>query len=99
MAIGVMLTSLLVAGCASDLTLGDAIKNESAGLAKVGADWTRGDKLVSEGRSDVEEGKDLIARGRERIENGEDKISEGKRIRAQAERDYRKQTGKDLPDL
>lgn len=94
-----MLFGLLAAGCANDLTMGEAIQGESADLAEIGASWTKGDALVEEGRTDIEDGREMIAEGRELVADGEDKVAEGKAQRNQAERAYRNRTGRDLPDL
>ena len=97
--LGLSLSLLLATGCAREYTVGNAIESQGAGLAEIGAEWSRGDDLVAEGRTEVEKGEALIAKGRKRIQSGEAKISKGKKIRSQAERDYRKKTDKELPEF
>jgi len=98
-ALSVTVTCLLIAGCARDYTLGRAIESEGAGLAEIGAEWTRGDDMVADGRSDVERGKALIEKGERLVDKGKAKISKGKAVRSDAEDAYREQTGKALPEL
>lgn len=97
--LGVTVIGLSMAGCARDMTVGSAIESEGAGLASIGADWTRGDDLVADGKADVEKGKSMMKKGRSLVDKGEAKISKGQALRSAAERTYRKRTGKDLPDL
>jgi len=97
--LGVSLSLLLATGCAREYTVGDAIESQGAGLAEIGAEWSRGDDLVADGRSEVEKGKALIEKGRKRVQSGEAKISKGKRIRSQSEQAYRRKTGKALPEF
>jgi hypothetical protein len=94
-----ILAGSLAAGCAGGMTLGKAIQGESADLAEIGATWTKGDELASEGRADIEDGREMIAKGRELVADGEDKVAAGQTQREDAERAYRKRTGRPLPDL
>ncbi len=79
----VLLTALLIAGCASEpaptpgpLLSGEAMIRESQGMATLGERWNAGKQLVERGNTLVREGEGKIAEGNRMIDEGNKIIRE-----------------------
>lgn len=59
-----------LAGCSGEPTLGDIVIKQGEGIAAIGKQWNKGQKMVEEGEKLVTEGSDTAARGEEKIEQG-----------------------------
>lgn len=86
----------LLAGCASEPTLGERMIKQSTGTEKLGRTWEDGSEKVVKGEKLIEEGKEMIEDGRDEMRDGEDKVSEGRdlvekgqKMMQDSEREYR----------
>ena len=84
--------ALALAACqATEPTFGERVRAEGGRLAAMGEDWTRGERMIREGRELVERGEDLIAKGRRDTRRGEKMIREGRELQREAEAAYVRQ--------
>jgi hypothetical protein len=95
--VSVAMVLMLLAGCSQESTLGTQMVAEGSGIAAIGDRWTEGDKLVQQGRSEIERGNEMIAEGRQLVRSGEANVQRGESMKAEAEADYQAQTGSELP--
>lgn len=91
--------ALLLMGCAAGQgsdTFGSRLQTEGGAMAKLGEQWTGGERdvakgraLIEDGQDDVEDGQALIDKGRKKIQRGERLIRDGERSMRDAESAFR----------
>lgn len=64
---------MLISGCASEPTLGDAMIEQGPVSAELGKQWNEGNQMVIKGEK-------LVKKGKEQIEDGEDEIKKGNKL-------------------
>tara|TARA_R110001592_G_scaffold137594_1_gene355775 strand:- start:75 stop:380 length:306 start_codon:yes stop_codon:yes gene_type:complete len=70
----------LVAGCASEPTVGDLISRHGKNYEDIGKQWNKGNDMLVRGQELVKKGQQQVIDGNENIEDGEELINKGKRL-------------------
>lgn len=94
-AAGLSAVLLALPGCTTFQDFGDRLRSEGKGTLALGNEWKKGDamikrgnKLIRQGRDDIEGGRKRIRRGESRIAEGRDMIEKGQRLKRRAEGSY-----------
>jgi len=80
---GLLLITLLIAGCGSPEpkeTFATRARAQGAQYNKIAQDWDKGNNLISTGKARVEKGKEQLSQGRDLVESGEDNIENGREM-------------------